>query len=240
MTVTFNGFDFETLFAIGDSQISILDSAVKYADSDAGNGTKVIGRRWATSTVSFALGVHGNAYDRREAFSFLGQYLNVDEPGRLVLPDTPDRYYLAIPDGQLDLQRGIEGEITRISFTIVDPIAYGFQQRTVTVPSGGSVTFNVGGTYATKPRVQATAVRNSSSLVWGLQLDGDDYVHVATGNASGRVTVIDCDSRTVTVSGNVSIITLDSDWLEFEPGSHTLAMDNGTGAATVTWYERWL
>ena len=36
------------------------------------------------------------------------------------------------------------------------------------------------------------------------------------------------------------MITTDSDWLVLEPGTHTLAIDNGTGAATVTFVERWL
>lgn len=240
MTVIFDGHDLSELFDIGDPDISILNSKPNFINSDSMTGVVVLGRRWDASSVSFAIVAHGTASERRNAFSALGVWLNVDKPKKLVLPDTPDRYYMAIPDGPLDLERGILGEKTRVAFSLVDPVAYSAQETTVTVPSGGSVTFDVGGTYPAAPRIQATAVRDSTSLVWGVRLDEGDFVHVATGNAAGRVVVVDCDARTVTLSGNAHIMTLDSDWLELSPGSHTLRMDNGTGAATVKYRERWL
>lgn len=240
MTVTFDGHDFESLFVIGDPEITILDSSTVYADSENRNGAVLIGRRWGETTVTFSLAVRGDANTRRLALSTLGSWLDVDEPKKLVLPDTPTWYYMAVPDGSLDLNRAIKAEYTTITFTLVDPIAYSNTEQTVTVPSGGSVTFTVGGTYPARPTLSATAVRNSTSLVWGVKLDNADFVHVATGSASGRVTVINCDERTVTVSSNPAILTLDSDWLELSPGTHTLTMDNGTGAATVKYRERWL
>lgn len=240
MTVTYDGHDFESLFVIGDPEITILDSRAEYADSDNRNGAVLIGRRWGETKVSFTIAAQGSASERRLALSTLGSWLDVDEPKKLVLPDTPTWYYLAIPDGSLDLKRAIKAESTVITFTLTDPIAYDSTEKTVTVPSGGSVSVNIGGTYPTRPTISATAVRNSTSLVWGVKLDNADFVHVATGSSSGRVTVIDCDARTVTVSSNPAILTLDSDWLELSPGTHTLTMDNGTGAATVKYRERWL
>lgn len=237
--LSFNGHDLETLFVCGDPKITILNAEPNTETLESRNGEMFIGARWGVSTVSFSIGIHGTALQRRNAFSQLGAWLTVDEPKQLILPDTPDRYYLAVPDGSLDLERGIGGEISQLTFKLVDPIAYSTTETTITVPSGGSITFNVGGTAATAPTIQATAVRNSSSLVWGLRLDAGDFVHVATGNASGRFVVIDCNARTLTISGNAAITTLDSDWLEFTPGSHTLVMDNGTGAATVKYRERW-
>lgn len=238
--ITYDGHDFETLFVVGDPAITILDSRAEYGNSSNMNGAVLMGRRWGEVHVSFSLAALGNANTRRLAFSTLGSWLDVDEPKKLVLPDTPTWYYMAIPDGALDLERAFDGETAQITFTLTDPIAYSSTETTVTVPSGGSVTFTVGGTASAKPRLQATAVRNSTSLVWGVKLDNADFVHVATGSSSGRVTVIDCDTRTVTVSSNPAILTLDSDWLEFSPGSHTLIMDNGTGACTVKYRERWL
>jgi len=235
----FDGHSFDELFIYGDPKISILSSDVKYARSDNRNGSIVIGRPWSNSTVSFTIVATGAADERRNAFSTLGMWLNVDEPKKLVLPDTPDRYYMAIPSGSLDLQRYIEAETASVTFDIVDPIAYG-REVTVTVPSGGSVTFNVGGTYKTKPRIESSAVRDSTALVWSLKLDNLDHIHVATGSADATTVKLDCDERTCKVGNQVSMITLDSDWLELEPGTHTLVMDYGTGAATVTFNERWL
>lgn len=235
----FDGHSFDELFYYGNPELTILSSNAKYAQSENRNGSLFIGKTWANSQVSVAIAAIGTADERRNAFSTLGMWLDVDEPKKLVLPDTPDRYYMAVPNGSLDLTRYIEAETASVTFDIVDPIAYG-REVTITVPSGSSVTFNVGGTYKTRPRISATATRNSSSLVYGLKLDDANYVHVATGSASARTVSIDCEKRTCIVNSSVSMITLDSNWLEFAPGGHTLAMDNGTGDATVTYFERWL
>ena len=241
----FDGHSFDELFLYGDPDITILQSNVSYADSNSRNGSIVIGKTWNNSTVSFTIAVTGSADERRNAFSILGMWLNVDEPKKLVLPDTPDRYYMAIPVGNIDLLRHIGAETAVVSFDIVDPIAYG-REVTVNVPSAGSVTFNVGGTAPTKPKISATgAIRDSQSLVYGLRLDNSDYAYVATGTDNSTKVNIDCDERYVilnsgTLSQQVGMITLPSNWLEFKPGAHTLVMDNGTGAATVTYRERWL
>lgn len=237
--LSFDGHDLETLFVCGDPKITILSAEPNTETLKSRNGEMFIGSRWGASTVAFSIGVHGTALERRNAFSQLGAWLTVDEPKQLILPDTPDRYYLAIPDGSLDLERGIGGEISQLTFKLVDPIAYSTTEETVVVPSGSSATFTVGGTAPTCPRVSAMATRNSTSLVWGLRLDDGDFVHVATGSASSCAVVINCDSRTLTISGNAAVPTLDSDWLEFTPGSHTLAIDNGTGGATVKYRKRW-
>ena len=235
----FDGHSFDELFYYGNPELSILSSNAKYAQSENRNGSVFIGKTWANSQVSFSIATIGTAEERRAALSTLGQWLDVDEPKKLILPDTPDLYYMAVPNGSVDLTRYCDSETASVTFDIVDPIAYG-REVEITVPSGGSVTFHVGGTYKTRPQISATATRNSSSLVYGLKLDNASYVHVATGSASARNVAIDCDKRTCVVNSSVSMITLDSNWLELEPGGHTLAMDNGTGAATVTFRERWL
>lgn len=239
MSLTFNGHDLTADFICGEPKRSIIKATPTLHERSL-NGSVFAGMRFAASSISFTIATMAStATERREAFSTLGSWLDVDEPKQLVLPETPDWYWLAVPDGSFDIEKHIDGDSAELTFVLVDHVAYGIE-RTVTVPSGGSVTFDVDGTYAAKPNIKATAVRDSTALVWGVRLDSADFVHVATGASSGRVTVIDCDARTVTVSSNTSILTLDSDWLELTPGTHTLAMDYGTGAATVKYRERWL
>lgn len=236
----FNGHDFSDLFVCGEPEYSMLVSSTQYADIENRNGSVVLGRTWGDSTVTFSLGIDGTAAERRNKLSTLGYWLAVDEPKKLHVPDMPGRYFMAVPDGGIETTRGVDGEIARLTFKMVDPIAYG-NEITVTVPSGGSVTFNVDGTAAAKPTITASAaIRNSSAFVWGLRLDDGDFVHVATGSASARSVAIDCDERTCIVNNSVKVPTLDSDWLELTPGVHTLRMDYGTGTATVTYRERWL
>lgn len=241
MSVIYDGHDLGELFVCGDPDLSILNMQPSIKDVNGRNGAVFVGSQLGTSTVEFQITAIGaNVADRRNAFSTLGMWLNVDEPKRLVLPDTPDRYYLAVPDGELSLARHYDGEITKLSFTLVDPIAYG-REITLTVPSGGSVAFNVSGTYAAKPTIECGgAVRSSESLLWGLLLDSSDYIYIPTGTDNSIHVKADCDERSCYVGYTVGMITLDSDWLELTPGTHTLVMTNGTGAATVTYRERWL
>ena len=177
--------------------------------------------------------------ERREALSSLYKILDVDEPKMLVLAEMPDLAFKAIPQNAVKERRYIDGDTVTVTFQLVEAAAYG-DTVTKTVPSGGSLTFTVDGTYPTKPRITASATRDGSSQVWGLKLDNGDFLHVATGSASARNVVLDCENRTLTVQGDVALPTLDSDWFELSPGEHTIAMDKGTGAATVTYIERWL
>ncbi|MBQ9002185.1 MAG: phage tail family protein [Eggerthellaceae bacterium] len=237
--ILFDGHDLCELLICGDPQLTALNSSVSLAEPPGADGASVLSRTWGRTEVSFTVVAIGNAHDRRDKLSTLGAWLDVDGPRRLVLPDAPERFHMAVPSGAVKLDRLFGGETGKLTFLLADPIAYG-DEHSITVPSGGSVTFVVGGTYPTRPVVTANAVRNASSLVWGLRLDEGDYLHIATGSASARAIVADCGERTLSVNGSAAIPTLDSDWLELEPGAHTLRMDNGTGAATVTWRDRWL
>lgn len=239
MSLIFDGHDFSTLFVWGDPQITILNAKPDTREVSGRNGAAFVGMTYDVSTVAFTIAALGDAETRRVALSTLGQWLMVDEPKPLYLPDTPDRYYLAIPGAGLELTRGIGGEMAQVTFTLVDPVAYGDTQ-TASLPSGGSVSINVNGTAPTYLNVVAdSAVRNSSAQVWGVQLDSVDYVHVATGSSSARKVEIYSEERICKVQDALTLPTLDSDWLKLEPGTHTIAMDYGTGAATLSWVERW-
>ena len=239
MTLSFDGHDIESLFVCGDPEISILNAKPDLREVSGRDGAAFVGLTYGTSTISFAIAVQGSASERRAAFSTLGKWLDVDEPKRLVLPDTPDRFYLAVPHAPLKLERAIGAEVADVTFELTDPIAYG-TYKTESLASGGSKSITVGGTARTFLRVVAnSAVRNATSLVWGVKVDDVDFVHVATGSSSSRKVEIDSQARTCKVANALTLPTLDSTWLELAPGSHTVAMDNGSGAAALYWYERW-
>ena len=239
MSLIFDGHDFSTLFVWGDPKITILNAKPDTREVSGRNGAAFVGLTYGVSTVAFTIAALGDAETRRVALSTLGEWLMVDEPKPLHLPDTPDRYYLAVPGSGLDLTRGIGGEIAQVTFTLVDPVAYGDEQ-TASLPSGGSVSINVNVTAPTYLNVvAASAVRNSSAQVWGVKVDDTDYVHVATGSSSSRKVEIYSEERICKVQDALTLPTLDSDWLKLEPGTHTIAMDYGTGAATLSWVERW-
>lgn len=239
MSLIFNGHDFATLFICGDPKITILNAKPVTREVNGRDGASFVGLTYGTSSVAFTIAALGDAESRRVALSTLGGWLKVDGPKPLHLPDTPDRYYLAVPSGALDLKRLIDGETTTVTFSLTDPVAYG-DSHTAALASGGIATINVSGTAPTYLNVVAdSAVRNSSSLVWGVRVDSQDYVHVATGTSSPCKVEIDSGERVCKVANAVTLPTLDSDWLKLEPGAHTVAMDYGTGAATLSWTERW-
>lgn len=127
-----------------------------------------------------------------------------------------------------------------VTFTDHDAVARG-EFRTSTVPSGGSATISVAGTLpATLSIVAASAVRSPSSLVWGLRFDEGEALRVDTGSEYARSVEIDCGRRTCRVAGATAMITPTSVWPSLTPGEHTVRMDQGSGAATLTWQERWL
>ena len=239
MTISFNGHNFETLFTVGDQMTKHLAANPATIDVPGRDGEVVNGVDLGECTVSFKLTAIGNAATCRSSLSTLAGWLDVDEPKALVLPDNAWSY-LAVPKGTIDVSRGIGGQMFAVTFAIVDPAAYG-ETKTATVPSGDSVSITVNGPYPTAPTIAASAaVRDSTSLTWGIQVDGGDYIHVATGSSSSRAVAIDCGKRTCTVASVATMPTLDSDWLTLAPGTHTVSMYKGTGAATLTWVERWL
>ena len=238
--ITFDGHDLEALAYVGDPSFEIANTEPVYMDAPGKDGAYVAGATLGVSSVSFNVSIFGELPVRRDKLSTLSMWLNVDEPKKLVLPDTVDRYYMAVPDGGLSLTRAVDADLGRLTFNIVDPAAFG-EVRTVNIPSAGETTFIVGGTYPTKPIITAAAaIRNSGTQTWGVRHDNADYGRVNLPSASAASVEIDCSKRTATVANAVAIPTLDSDWFTLEPGEHTIRNDYGSGASVVAFTERWL
>lgn len=171
----------------------------------------------------------------------LAEAFSANAEKRLHLPDEDGRWRWAVASLVGDVTTPIvDSPEFDVEFTCCEPFSHG-AVRSVTVPSGGSATFLVGGTYPTRPAVAAeSAVRDPTTGLWGLRLDDARTLHVPVPVATASAVSVDCASRVVRVDGATSMVTLASDWWELAPGSHAVAMTQGTGAATVTWEERWL
>ena len=167
-------------------------------------------------------------------------YLMTHGEIKLVVRTHPDEYYMAhlnsITEGDRIGGTGIG--YLELEFTANSPWRYS-EMRSVNIPSGGSASFLVNGNLPAKAKIEATyATRSGGSTVWGVRFDEGDFAHIATGSSSSRAVVIDGITRSASVAGAVAMITLDSDWPVLSPGTHTVRMDEGTGAATLTWQER--
>lgn len=236
----FDGHDLNSLFVVSRPTFETFAPNRSFQDVLGRDGTVYMGGSLIGGNISVKLSViRKTPAQRREDLSTLFMWLDVDEPKWLVMDDQPGISYKAIPSGDMPIDSFTNADSVVVNFRLLEAAAYG-DTVTKTVPSGGSLTFTVGGTYPTKPTITANAARDGSSQVWGLKLDNGAFLHVATGSASARDVVLNCENRTLTIQGAVALPTLDSDWFELAPGTHTLTMDKGTGAATVTYKERWL
>lgn len=236
----FDGHDLNSLFVVSRPTFETFAPNRSFQDVLGRDGTVYMGGSLIGGNISVKLSViRKTPAQRREDLSTLFMWLDVDEPKWLVMDDQPGISYKAIPSGDMPIDSFTNADSVVVNFRLLEAAAYG-DTVTKTVPSGGSLTFTVDGTYPTKPTITANAARDGSSQVWGLKLDNGAFLHVATGSASARDVVLDCENRTLTIQGAVALPTLDSDWFELAPGTHTLVMDKGTGAATVTYKERWL
>lgn len=235
--IYFDGHDLESIGTIGDPKITRQEYQPETLTIPGRKGAIVRDVGLGPASVSMAVGISGSAEERWEKLSVLSSWLMVDGPRMLVLPDKPSVYYMAVPNGTVDMERAIMAETTRITFLIADPIAYGVD-NSVTVPSGSQASIGVGGTHETHPRVAGTVTGDVTYGIWGLRLDDGDFIHVEVGTSPVPIT-IDCETRTVVANGEVVLPTLDSDWLSLTCGRHVLANDVGSGTCTVTWTERW-
>lgn len=238
-TVTFDGHDLTQDYRVSDLRTPLLPVTIDTADVPGRDGLLMVGRRLAPRTVSLRLTVKGTDQVARQAAARrLAQILNVSEPRPLAISIDGGLYYMAVPNATADGQRYLNATSFEVAFEASDPVAYG-ATRTVTVPSGGSVTFEVGGTYPTMPRIDVPAARNGSGGFWRLLLEDGSFMTLTLPGSGTYAIAADCAERVLRVAGNVTALPPTSDWLVLEPGEHTLTM-TGTGAATVAYEERWV
>ena len=193
------------------------------------------------SQITFKLILRETDAERmRRAVRELAPILLQREPVELAFRSDEGLFYLAVPTEDVELSEFVNCGSIDVTYQPIDAAMYG-REATVTVPSGGSVEFMVGGTAPARPRLLAnSATRNASTGLWGITLDEMGRLEVPC-SASGALKVeADCAERWVRVSNALTLPTLRSDWLSLEPGRHMLRNHSGTGACTVTWRERWL
>lgn len=239
--VTFDGYELTNNYYVSDLRTSLLPRTIESQDVPGRDGSLFTGVRLAPRTITLTLTIKNKSIAVRQAAArALAAILAVDEPRPLSLSIDGGLYFMAIPQSSDDATRWVNASQFEVTFECPDPVAYG-QERTVTVPSGGSVTFTVGGTYQTRPVISASAARNNAGIGgWRIALEDGSYIFatIPSGVSSAPV-IADCAARTLKVNGNTALLIPAADWLVLEPGEHTLTM-TGTGAATVTFDERWL
>lgn len=238
--VIWDGHDITARFAV--TSVDMYDPAQKASVQaiSGRDGAVLKALRYGTNKISFrAVALDETRDARREALRELAGWLRVDGPRRLEFTRDNGRYWLAVPDGGRRRTSWLTADAVDLSFTVIDPAMYG-EDRTVQV-AAQTATVRVGGTYPTAVRIEASAAsRDSSTGLWGVRVDGGDYLRAALASGTHSVSM-DSASRVLKVDNTLAMPTLDSDWLDMvEPGEHTFQRELGTGAYTLSWTERWV
>lgn len=239
--VIFDGVNLSDQFEITDVSRPDPELEAETRDVPGMDGVIIAGANLSSTTIEMTLTAVGKTKaERTEAMHALTALLNqTDELRKLVFTDEGGLYRMALPISGGSRKGWFNAESKHVVFSVPDPVLFG-AERSATIPSGGTASIHVGGTYKTRPRITASAASRASNGIWGIRLDGGEYSNVAIPTSTASSVIIDAATREVRIAGSPAMITLSSDWLELEPGEHTLAMTQGTGAAVIEWQERWL
>ncbi len=237
-TVTFDGVELTSMFVVSDLRRPLAPRNVALVDVPGRDGSLFANATQATFEVSMTLTVRSrDLRERSAAVRALAALLTVPEPRPLAIGDDGGLYYMAIPSSDQDGERFVNAERFEVKFTCPDPWLYG-EVRTATIPSGGSVEVEVGGTAPTWPTITAAATGGTQDS-WIVTMEDGSGIYAAIPSGAEQAVDADCGARTLMVNREVAMLPPAYDWPRLTPGSHTLTMTQGTGDATVTWQERW-
>lgn len=237
--VVFDGIDLSEMYqiaAVVTSAPSVQTETQKVTGMD---GVVVLGSTLSSVSIVVYLILNGRELsERKEELRELFGMLDSTEEHRLYISSDNGRYYMAKLDGEQITTDKVRSSRVALRFMAASPYLHGETQR-VTVPSGGEVTFKVGGTHVTYPRVYGTVTRDASTQLWGLRLDGVDVMQVPMSVTQGTLE-IDCEDMSATFNNATAMITPQSHWFELSAGTHRIENYLGSGSCTVEWETIWL
>lgn len=240
-TITLASHVLNDYFSITDLSRPLPPSRLDVLDVPGRHGSVVRGRTMGPRTISLRLWAHMRDHSAMyEDMALLASWLyGSTNELTLTLSDENGRIRKVVPDGDLPYDEYMERGNVLLTLTQPDPVCDIGAARTASLSSGGTQSITIGGTHPAKLSISASAAkRNATAHVWSITFDSGDHVRVPLADGNGHAVVIDCGERSASVDGANAMVTLDSDWPELWPGTHTIDMDLGTGAATLTWQER--
>ena len=120
----------------------------------------------------------------REDIDDLKRALRVDEPKMLVFGDAPDRFFYAIPSGNMDFDEYLIYGTGTISWIIPDGVAHSLTEKTSTNNGESTITLTNRGTETTPIDVRAKMLSDNGYL--GLVLDDRFYQIGNPGEVDGE------------------------------------------------------
>lgn len=234
----YDGYDFGHVLRIDGIHRPIMPGVDVQTDDLTGDGARLGTVRLEAAEIEVDIRLYRpfEEVGTREGFErarrLLQRRLLRRSPCKLVLPDAPDIYNLAVLDGSTDLERVAWNGTGTLTFLCTDPRGYGALRRRSSAGGTASLRVNVGGSYQTCPVITLTAgTANLTVMNDGLTMRvlGDESVTDPV--------VIDCLQHACTVGGETVMLDALDDYAEWEPGVHELQCDY---PFEVEWREMWL
>lgn len=153
LSVKFGSIELSDYFKVTDLQRDIgterKNDTVKVGKSD---GEKYLGfyREKKTIPMSFVL-----RYDLIEKRRELARILDVSEPQQLIFGDEPDKFYMAVPDGKIDLSEINFLGKSSINWLVVDGIAHNLEYSNASLTDQGIISIENKGSYKSYPVLEA-------------------------------------------------------------------------------------
>lgn len=230
----YDGFDFRSLLKVESVRRPLMAPVMlNTKDTPGRDGDVIQGMTFEPKTIEVDIrmiaGVHGlpnQKFGIKDLRRKLSGRLFKREPCKLVLPDEPDIYEMAILDGTTDLEAFCYSRFATLTWHC-EPASYG-KTRTKS-SNGGTVSTYVNGTYKTAPVVIVKAAG-----AFTIDFDGHEFEVIE--NVNGNV-IINGEDHEITCDGNRVEISLFADFPTWEPGIHKVTCDR---PYTVKFRERWL
>lgn len=232
--MVFNGYDLAPYLLVTDVKAMVVPPRrLTTAQAPGVDGARV------QSAELDALEIHVPAVilrdtmeDVTECCAALAGMLHTDRDAKLILPNDPTRYYMAMYEGGAEPSRLISKPDVELVFYAGDPVRYG-RERTETL--GGRRTVRSGGTYRALPTV---TVRPPAGESWSItNVTTGEFVRVFADFDGTQELVLDMGLERCTVNGADHMVDGLSDFFPIN-GADELMVSGGT--ATLRWVERWL
>lgn len=171
----------------------------------------------------------------KEKARTLARLLYTDEPKELRFKEEPDKYYIAILDGNTDLDRFLFTGFAVLTFLATDPIAYG-ETRKLDLTT--DTTFYNLATAETRATITIPITSNIDHIRIVNQNTGE-FIQVEHNFIVGDKIIIDFQNELVTKNGYsiMKDLYLESDFFTIQVGENRIT-SNVIG--TLEYIERWL
>jgi len=233
----YKGVNLKKYFNILDIRRNILPSHTVLRQPIPGRaGSIVSGRTFEESFIEVDIEIKGNNRNHfRRLVNQLAYILATNEPGKLIFTDEPDKYYLAILEGNTQLREFYLYGTATLVFLIPDPIKFG---KKVTIPIGqGVYTFYNNGTHKTRGIL---TMELETYRVGVTNRKTGEFISFTNHYEVGDIFTIDFINEYVTRNGYsvMDDLILESDFFSLDVGENTLSIVGGSGE--LVFRERWL